>query len=79
MNKKIYDAVKSGKSDHNIRFGAFDSLIIALGFTFLRQMGSHTMYYHSDLNEFMNIQPEGNKAKGYQVEQLRFIIIKYDL
>ena len=79
MDKKIYNLVVSGKSDNNIRFGVFESLIIALGFTFLRQKGSHSMYYHSGINEFMNIQPEENKAKGYQVEQLRFIIMKYGL
>jgi len=79
MNTKVYDAVVGGKSDNNIRFADFQNLIIDLGFIFKRQKGSHTMYYHSGANAFMNIQKDGNKAKAYQVEQLRGIILKYNL
>jgi len=79
MNSKVYDAVMSGKSDHNIKYTEFQALILELGFVFQRQRGSHTMYYHSGINAFMNIQKDGNKAKAYQVEQLRNIILKYNL
>ena len=37
------------------------------------------MYYHSEIKEFINIQKDGNKAKDYQVKQLRDIIIEHDL
>ena len=37
------------------------------------------IYRNDDINERMNIQRIGNKAKGYQVEQLRNIIIEYEL
>ena len=71
--------VMSRKSDNNIRYADFQKLIIDLGFEFKRQKGSHAMYYHSGVNAFMNIQSDGNKAKAYQVEQLRNIIIKNNL
>ena len=79
MNSKVYDSVISGKSDNNISYSDFQNLILDLGFEYKRQKGSHTMYYHNGINEFMNIQKDGNKAKAYQVEQLRNVILKYML
>ena len=79
MNRKIYELVISGKSDNNIKYSDFQSLIIDLGFEHRRQKGSHTMYYHRGINEFMNIQKDGNNTKAYQVEQLRNVIIKHKL
>ena len=79
MNKKVYDVVVSGKSDNNIKYTDFQNLILDLGFEFQRQSGSHTMYYHRGINAFMNIQKDGSKAKSYQVEQLRNIILDNNL
>ena len=79
MDAKVYNSVISGKADNNIKYTDFQNLIIALGFKFMRQRGSHTMYYNPKINEFMNIQQDGNKAKDYQVKQLRDIIIAHDL
>ncbi|MDE7479365.1 MAG: type II toxin-antitoxin system HicA family toxin [Lachnospiraceae bacterium] len=53
--------------------------MIDLGFTLKGQKGSHISYYHSKTNERMTIQNAGSKAKGYQVRQLRNIIIKHGL
>ena len=69
----------SGKSDNNIRFSDFRNLIVDLGFTFIRQTGSHRQYFHNDTNVFMNIQNDGSKAKAYEVRQLRKIIKENDL
>ena len=79
MNKKVYESVISGKSDNNINYSDFQNLIVDLGFEYQRQKGSHTMYYHNGINEFMNIQRDGNKAKAYQVEQLRNVVLKHKL
>ena len=79
MNKKVYDAVKSGKSDNNIRYSDFQNLIVDLGFEYQRQDGSHRTYRHMVHRVNMNIQPDGNKAKAYQVKQLRNLINKYSL
>ena len=79
MNKKVYEAVMGGKSDHNIRYGDFQNLIVNLGFDFVRQNGSHTHYKNKDINKRMNTQADGTKAKAYQVKQLRDIITMYGL
>lgn len=79
MNKKVYESVKSGKSDNNIKYTDFQSLIIDLGFEFKRQRGSHTIYYNDVIGEIMNIQKDGAKAKGYEVKQLRNLIKQYNL
>jgi len=79
MNKKVYEDVLSGRSDNNIKYSDLRSLIEALGFTLKRQRGSHTMYFNKTIREYMNIQSDGAKAKGYQVRQLREIILKYGL
>ena len=55
MNKKVYESVMSGESDNNIKFSDFQNLIIDLGFKFRRQRGSHTMYFHDGIREFLNI------------------------
>lgn len=79
MNTKVYNAVMSGKSDNNIQFNDFRKLISDLGFSFIRQRGSHIQYFHEGINAFMNIQSDGSKAKGYEVRQLRKIIIENKL
>ena len=79
MRNKIYNAVMSGKSDSNIKFSDLQNLIVDLGFDFLRQNGSHIMYYNYSIGEFMNIQKDGAKAKGYEVRQLRDIITRHKL
>lgn len=79
MNKKTYHDVMSGKSDNNIHFNDFRNLIVALGFDFIRQNGSHIQYFHRGLNVFMNIQNDGSKAKGYEVRQLRKMITEHGL
>lgn len=79
MNTKVYHDIMNGKSDNNIRFTDFCNLILQLGFTYKGQNGSHMVFYHREINERMIIQKDGSKAKGYQVRQLRTIILKHDL
>ena len=79
MNQKVYESVISGKADNNIKFSDFQNLIIDLGFEFKNQEGSHKIYRHDGIKERMTIQNDGGKAKGYQVRQLRAIIIKHKL
>lgn len=79
MNKKVYRDVMSGQADYNINYADFQDLILNLGFEFKRQKGSHTIYYNPDIDEMLNIQKDGAKAKGYEVKQLRNIINKHNL
>ena len=64
---------------NNINFNDIRNLIVDLGFNFINQNGSHIQYYHKGINERMTIQNNKSKAKGYQVRQLRNIIIKHGL
>ncbi len=78
MNKKVYDAVMSGKSDNNIRFNDLRNLLESIGFGY-RIKGDHFIYYYDDIPEIINIQPNGNNAKGYEVKQVRLMLKKYNL
>ncbi|WP_243131251.1 type II toxin-antitoxin system HicA family toxin [Desulfitobacterium sp. LBE] len=44
-----------------------------------RISGSHHIFYKDGMDEIINIQPNGSKAKPYQVKQVRQIILKYKL
>lgn len=74
-DEKTLSKIMSGKSDNNIRFSDLINLMISLGFSY-RMSGDHYICYHNDYQEILNFQPEGNKAKSYQVEQLRKFIKK---
>ena len=52
------------------------NLLKTLGFE-CRIKGDHFIYYKKGIAEIINIQPEGNKAKAYQVKQVRNLILKY--
>ncbi len=78
MNIKVYNAVMSGKSDNNIKFSDLRNLLESMGFGY-RIKGDHFIYYNDDIPEIINIQPNGNKAKGYEIKQIRLMFNKYGL
>jgi len=78
QNEKTLIAVLSGTKDSNIAFTDLQKLLTALGFA-ARIKGDHFIYTKDGLEEIINIQPKGNKAKPYQVKQVRQIILKYKL
>ncbi len=45
----------------------------------MRIKGSHHIFRKNGIEEKPNLQKEGNKAKPYQVKQVRNIILKYRL
>ena len=45
----------------------------------MRIKGSHHIFRKKSIEEKPNLQKEGNKAKPYQVKQVRNIILKYKL
>ncbi len=49
-----------------------------MGFT-VRIKGSHHIFFRDDVEEIINLQPDKNKAKPYQVKQVRNLIVKYNL
>ena len=77
VNKILID-VMCGTKDKNIRFSDLQKLLSALGFQ-CRIKGDHFIYWKNSVDEIINIQPDGNQAKPYQVKQVRGIILKYGL
>lgn len=75
---KILAEVMRGTQDKNIRFSELQKLLEALGFQ-CRIKGDHFIYYKNGIDEIINIQPDGNKAKAYQVKQVRSLILKYKM
>ena len=76
--EKTYLKVMMGKSDNNIDFEDFRYMIKCLGFR-ERIKGDHHFFSKDGIPERINIQPTGNKAKSYQVKQVREIIVKHSL
>jgi predicted RNA binding protein YcfA (HicA-like mRNA interferase family) len=76
---KIINKILLGTSDQNIDFIDLTRLLHDLGFD-CRIKGSHHIFFKNDIEEIINIQPkQGNKAKPYQVNQIRNLILKYNL
>lgn len=76
--QKTVTAILSGMQDRNISFSDLYNILIALGFS-VRIKGDHHIFTRHDVVEIINIQPDGNKAKPYQVKQVRNLILKYKL
>ena len=75
---KLFLQIMSGTQDCNVSFSDLQKALTLLGFT-VRIKGDHYIYVKDDIDEIINIQPNGNKAKPYQVKQVRNIILKYML
>ena len=75
---KIFNKIVFGKSDNNISFVDLCSLLEKMEFK-KRIKGSHYIFYHQDITEILNLQPNGTQAKAYQVKQVREVILKYKL
>ena len=76
--EKLLLAVLSGTKDRSLLFSDLQAVLERLGFQ-CRIRGDHFIYTRDDVEEIINIQPVGNKAKPYQVKQVRSIILKYQL
>jgi hypothetical protein len=76
--EKLLIQILNGQSDTNINFHDLLSLMNGLGFD-KRVSGSHHILRKEGILEKINLQKEGNKAKPYQIRQVRNIILKYKL
>lgn len=75
---KVKRKILSGSADTNVEFSHLCQLLARLGFE-ERVKGSHHIFTRDGLAEILNLQPKGNKAKPYQVKQVRNILVKYRL
>lgn len=77
-SQKLLSKVLSGTSDANITFDELCHLLSSLGFK-ERIRGSHHIFTKNGIEEILNLQPQGNQAKNYQVKQVRNVMVKYKL
>jgi len=76
--EKLLEKILFGMSDNNVDFNELLNLLLKMGFE-QRIKGSHHIFYKEGIEEIINIQPNNNKAKPYQVKQILTIIINYQL
>ena len=76
--EKLLLSVMSGTMDKSILFADLCAVLDRLGFQCCIK-GDHFIYTKDGVEEIINIQSVGNKAKPYQVKQVRNIILKYRL
>jgi virulence-associated protein VapD len=75
---KLLIRLLSGASDTNIAFDDLRKLLVRFGFN-ERIRGDHHIYTKDGIEEILNLQPLGTKAKPYQVKQVRAVIVRYKL
>lgn len=75
---KLLLRVLQGASDANIQFSELRRLLNDVGFK-ERIRGSHHIFTKEGVEEILNLQPKGAKAKPYQVKQVRNVVLKYRL
>jgi len=76
--EKVLASLLRGTADHNLAFADLRYVLEQLGFE-ERVKGDHFIFTRSDVVEIINLQPVGNKAKAYQVKQVRNLVLKYKL
>jgi hypothetical protein len=76
--QRILHAVLGGTADANVAFKDLRNLLKRLGYS-ERIRGDHFIFTRPDIEEILNLQPLGSKAKAYQVRQVRGVILKYKL
>lgn len=64
--KLLEQAINNPKG---VRFNDLVTLVLAFGFTFERQSGSHQIFRHPQKRIQLNLQSEKGMAKPYQVRQ----------
>ena len=78
MNRrKLLKRILSGS--RNVRFDDFVNLVEGFGFRLSRVRGSHHIFEHPDVSEFLNLQSSKGEAKPYQVRQFLKLVEQYDL
>lgn len=74
---KLYQRlVASGAA---MRFRDFQRILHAFGFTLDRIKGSHHNYRHPGVPRPLSVQPRGNMAKRYQIDQFLDMVEEFGL
>lgn len=75
---ELKQKILAGTADADIEFSGLCQLLTRLGFA-ERVRGSHHIYTRDDVEQILNLQAKGSKAKAYQVKQVTTVLIKYQL
>lgn len=75
---KLLAQILGGRADANVGFEALCALLRRLDFD-ERTRGSHRVFRRAGVDEMLNLQRDGDKAKVYQVRQVRAVLLKYGL
>ena len=75
---KLLMKILRGDADADIAFDEICHLLQKLGFE-ERIHGSHHIFRKQGIEEKINLQRDGGKAKAYQVRQVRAVIVKHKL
>jgi predicted RNA binding protein YcfA (HicA-like mRNA interferase family) len=79
MNKrKLLEKIRRGEC-RNIHFGDMRALINGFGFNEDRREGSHVIFVHPSVKEFLNLQEVDGQVKPYQVKQFIKLVDQYKL
>ncbi|MGA7949409.1 MAG: type II toxin-antitoxin system HicA family toxin [Thiobacillaceae bacterium] len=70
--KKLIEQILLGRSDAGVGFDDLCHVLIGLGFS-ERIRGSHHIFSHPEVEELINLQRDGSKAKPYQARRDRAI------
>ena len=76
--EKVLFQILRGTSDTNILFDDLCNLLKRLGFE-EKIRGSHHVFRKEGVLDKINLQCDGNKAKTYQVRQVRKVVLEYNL
>ena len=77
-HEKLLAQILGARADANVAFDALCALLRHLGFE-ERTRSSHHIFRRAKVEELINLQRDGDKAKVYQVRQVRAILIKSGL
>jgi predicted RNA binding protein YcfA (HicA-like mRNA interferase family) len=77
-HEKLYEHILMRRSDAGVSFEALCSLLERLGFQ-RRIRGDHHIFSKDGIEDILNLQPKGDKAKPYQVKQVRQMILQHQL
>ena len=74
---KLYSRLLT--SPTSIRFREFQRVLEGFGFVLDRVNGSHHQYRHPLASRPLSVQPRGNMAKPYQIDQFLDIVEEFGL
>lgn len=77
-HQKLLQHILLRRGDANVPFDGLCQILLRLGFE-ERIRGDHHIFSMTNLEEIVNIQPKGIKAKSYQVKQVRDLVLRHGL